>query len=187
MGIWADEAQKLIQHDQIACLNDLKARIIEAVEHIHRREMIACSDFSKAKFISSLTSFGVGALSPIGGSHKDSISTGMKLAKPVLDEKALLDATLITVGKGGIPSIVGVTQVSSLARQSHINDPQVRGRLQRGGCLFMTREQFVRVLSKVKSRLFDGPVSLPVPVEPLAKKCVNASESKSPPLIAYCS
>ena len=187
MGIWADEAQKLIQHDQIACLNDLKARIIEEVEHIQWREMVACTDFSKAKFISSLTSFGVGALSPTGGSHKEPISTGTKLAKSVSDEKALFGATLITVGKGGIPSVVGATPVSSLARQSHINDPQVRARLQRGGCLFMTREQFVRVLSNVQSRLFNGSVSLPVPIEQVAKKCVNAPKTKSPPLVACCS
>lgn len=169
-AIFADEARALIQHDQIACLNDLKARIIKEVEHIQRMETVACTDFNKGKLISSLTAFGVGALFAAARGHKDPISTGAKLVKSVLDERAPFGTILITVGKGGIPSDVEVTPVSRLARQSHISESQVKARLQRGGCLFMTPEEFVRVLSKVQSRLFDGSMSLPVPIEQLANE-----------------
>lgn len=169
-AIFADKARKLIQQDQIACLNELKTRIVDEVEHIQRMETVAHTNFNKGKLISSPIAFGVGALFAAARGDKDPISTGAKLVKSVLDERAPFGTILVAVGKGGIPSDVEVTPVSRLARQSHISESQVRADLQRGGYLFMTPEEFVGVLSKVQSRLLDGSMSLPVLIEQVANE-----------------
>lgn len=168
--ILADEARKLIRRDQIACLNQLKARIMEELEHIQRMETVARTDFNKGKLISSLITFAIGTPIAAARGEKDPVSTGAKLVKSVLDERAPFGTTLVAVGKDGIPSDVGVTPVSHLARQSRISESEVMVRLQSGSYLFMTPEVFVRVLAKIQSRLLDGSVSLPVPFEQVASE-----------------
>jgi len=54
-----------------------------------------------------------------------------------------------------------------LARQSHINEFEVKARLQGSGCISMTPTTFARLVSNVQSRVLDGSMSLPVPIEQL--------------------
>lgn len=181
-AILADDARRLTQHDQAACLRSLKARLTEEVEHFQRMETAAYTGYSQGKLISGLAAFAIGGLFGAASGRKDPVSAGWRLAKSVLDKNVPFHIVLIAVGKEGIPQDVRVIPISRLARDSNTTESNVKAALKNGGCLLMTPDTVTRVLSDLESRVLDGSVSLPVSIEELGKEMSEGVVYQAHPL-----
>jgi len=130
--------QQLVQHDQIACLQTLRARILKEVEGTRRMESAAQTGSAQGSMICGLAAFATGGLLAAMNNRKDALLKGVKAANSVMSKKIPFGSVFVAIGKEGLPENVEVAPISRLARESNKSELDVRANLQANGYLLMT-------------------------------------------------
>jgi len=167
--------QQLIQHDQIACLQTLRSRILEEVEGIKRLESAAQIGSSQGKMLSGLAAFALSGLFAAMNNRNDAFGIGIKSAQSIFNKEIPFGSVFVAIGKGGLPEDVEVVSISRLARESDKSELDVRANLQADKCLLMTPEAFIKVLDEAERGICDGTISLPIDADKLKRKSLEVS------------
>ncbi len=159
--------QQLDQHDQIACLQTLRARILKEVENTRCMELTAQRGSYKSNIFYGLTAFVAGGLFAARNNRNDALLKGVEAANSVISKKSPFGSVFIAIGKEGLPKDVEVVPISRLARESHKSELDVRVSLQAKGYLIITPEAFMQVLDKAERGIHRGTISLPMDIDKL--------------------
>ena len=159
--------QQIVQHDQIACLQTLRARILKEVEDTKRMEAAAQIGSCQGKMLLGLAAFATSGLLAAMNNRKDALLKGVKAANSVLNKKIPFGSVFVAIGKEGLPEDVEVAPISRLARESNKSELDVRVSLQANGDLLVTPEAFVKILDKAESEIHGGTISLPMDIDKL--------------------
>jgi len=159
--------QQLVQHDQIACLQTLRARILKEVEDTKLMESAAQRGSAQGSMICGLAAFATGGLFAAMNNRKDALLKGIEAANSVLNKKIPFGSVFVAIGKEGLPENVEVVPISRLARESNKSELDIRAKLQANGYLLMTPEAFIQVLDKAGRGIHRGTISLPIDIDKL--------------------
>lgn len=159
--------QQLVQHDQIACLQTLRARILKEVENTRRMESAAQRGSYKGNILCGLVAFAANGLFTTMNNREDAVLVGLKAANSVMSKKSPFGSVFVAIGKEGLPEDVEVAPISRLARESNKSESDIKAKLQEKGYLVMTPEAFIQILDKVEIRIHGGTISLPITIDKL--------------------
>ncbi len=156
--------QRLAQHDQIACLQTLRARILKEVENIRRMELAAQIGSYQGNMLCGLAAFAFSGLFAAMNNREDALLKGVKAANSVMSKKIPFGSVFVAIGKEGLPENVEVAPISRLARESNKSELDIRAELQANGYLLMTPEAFIKIVDKAERGIHGGTISLPIDI-----------------------
>jgi hypothetical protein len=160
--------QNILAHDQAASLDNLKARVMKAVDDVRLSEIIASNKFLDEKLATGLMDFAAGALGALMTHRRDPLWEGASRLRPVLGRKAPFGTVLVAVGEKGLPEDVTVVPLSGMARDSNQGEMEIQEALRKRGKLLMAPEAFAALIDKLKLRVLDRSVSLPLSFDKIA-------------------
>lgn len=166
-GVFANEAQWLFRHDQAVCLRRLKARVMHEVNNTLEQEIVASNAFTNTALIMGAAEFALGGLVAAMFRSRRVFSVGVHLAQIELSKIKPFGTVLVTVGHGGLPDDVEVVSLSRLARELNSPESDVEASLQAHGYFLMTPDSFSLLVDKLKGRVLDGSLALPIAGEQL--------------------
>ena len=159
--------RQLVQHDQIACLQTLRARILKEVEDTKRMESAAQRGSYQGNILCGLAVFAFSGLFAAMNNRKDALLIGVKAANSEMSKKIPFGSVFVAIGKEGLPEDVEVAPISRLARESNKSELDVRVNLQTNGYLLMTPDVFIQILDKAERGIHGGTISLPMDIDKL--------------------
>lgn len=159
--------QQIVQYDQIACLQTLRARILKEVEDTKRMESAAQTGSYQGKMLYGLAAFAFSGLFAAMNHRNDALLKGVEAANSAMSKKVPFGSVFVAIGKKGLPKDVEVVPISRLARESNKSELDVRVSLQANGDLLVTPEAFVKILDKAESEIHGGTISLPMDIDKL--------------------
>ena len=154
--------QQIVQHDQIACLQTLRARILKEVEDTKRLESAAQIGSTQGSMICGLATFATAGLVAAMHNRKDPLLIGIKEANSVWSNKIPFGSVFVAIGQEGLPENVEVAPISRLARESNKTEMEVKASWKHDGYVLVSPEQFAMLLNKVEQAVLDGSVCLPL-------------------------
>jgi len=165
--VFTQEAQRLFRYDQAICLRRLKARVLHEIGNIQSMEIVASYGFTKATIFTGVVKFVLGGLVAAVTHSRKALSIGAYLAESDISRTQPFGKVLVALGRGGLPNDVTVIPVSRLARE--LNSPQsnVEAALEAHGYFLMTPDSFSLLVDKLKGRVLDGSLALPIAGEQL--------------------
>ena len=162
--------QQIVQHDQIACLQTLRARILKEVEDTKRMESAAQRGSYQGNILCGLAVFAFSGLFAAMNNRKDALLIGVKAANSEMSKKIPFGSVFVAIGKEGLPEDVEVAPISRLARESNKSELEVEMSWKHDGSILMSPEEFAELLDKVEREILDGSASLPMAVDEVIKR-----------------
>ena len=101
-------------------------------------------------------------LAALRGTQKHPIYIGAKLAADDFARTKPFGTVVVAVGPGGVPDEVNVIPLSWYARKLGQSESQVVAAIQGRGYHVMMPETFFRALDKLKDKVLEGVLTLPV-------------------------
>ncbi|MFC1919615.1 hypothetical protein ACFLWX_02350 [Chloroflexota bacterium] len=164
--VLTQEVEHVRTHDQIRCLQDLKASVMEQVEWLKLEEPIAEDVYGDRRLKNSLGKFALGVIGAFfSHSQEHPLSVGARLLEQELARENCFGNIKVAIGASGIPDGVRAVSLSYLARQQGKTEEEVVTSLGKSGFKVLSPEEFSKLLDQLEWQILQGSLNLPATLE----------------------
>ena len=149
-------------------LRALCSAVLQGVESAKSLERAASYGHTEAKMVSSLFQVGAGLIMMMSENRMIQAISHELLAGP-RGKEPNFGTVLICIGPEGLPEDVEVISISSLARESKLDESEVINRLLVSGNLLFGEESFSHLIDRVSGEILNGKLSLPVTAKRISR------------------
>jgi hypothetical protein len=162
------EAINLRQWNEVARLRSLCLTVLHGMEWAKSMERTASYSHTKARAVSSLFQVGAGLIMMMSEDRMMQAISHELLAGP-RGREPTFGTVLVRIGPEGLPGDVEVISISSLARETKLEESEVINRLMASGNLLFGQESFSLLIDRLASEILKGRLTLPLSAERLAQ------------------
>lgn len=166
--LFEDESTRLGRKDEVARLDALRSAVLQQVERARGEEMAASYGHNKARAVTSFFRLGAGLIT-MTSENRTTRAISRQLLAWSSGREPHYGTVLIRIGPKGLPEDVEVLSISSLARESKRDEPEIMDRLLARGNLLFGEETFSHLVDRLAGEILKGGLSLPVSIERLSQ------------------
>lgn len=152
----AKEAKLIDRLDRIARIDELKSRLVSAVNHVQQEEKNSERISNAGKVYSGLLGFAVGSITGVVIKQENPFLSGYKLFSKELEKKTCFGAVMMALKEGRKIDDIEVIAISRLAREAKTTEAEIISSLKNQGYSLIAPEEFWLSLDYVKEAIKEG-------------------------------
>jgi hypothetical protein len=167
-ALFEQEEIRSRRRNEVVRLKALCSAVLQRMERARGEEMAASYGHSKAETVSSLFRLSAGLIT-MTSENRTMRAVSRQLLTGSSGREPPYGTVIVRIGPKGLPEDVEVVSISSLARESKQNEPEIMGRLLARGNLLFGEETFSRLIDRLAGEILGGRLSLPVSADRLSQ------------------
>ncbi len=152
----AKEAKLIDRLDRITRIDELKARLVSAVDHIRQEERSSAGIFDTGQLFNGVLGFFAGSMIGKVLKQEKPLSKGYRLFSKELEKKTCFGTVMMALKEGRKIDDIEVIAISRLAREAKTTEGDIISSLKNQRYSLITPEEFWLSLDHVKEAIKEG-------------------------------